>query len=263
MAGEDGRTFRWTADTETAFLLALRLTGTPTAAAREIGRTLHGARLRRRRLPAFAERWDAVLDELHGLKLAAERSQRRADGDVGPDGLEGGVMPNQVRFDGFTPLRQRAFLRALTETGSYAGASRAVNISTNSVKEMRRRYPSFDEACAKALARSAATLEQLAYERATQGWDEPIVHAGKIVGHRRRYSDALLRLLLQREARRETAKAADARVQAAKPKPRMTTEEVNDLLIRKLDALADRTRREERERQIAWADGMVARGLAP
>lgn len=38
---------RWTADTEIAFLLALRLHGTATAACREIGRPLSSVALRR------------------------------------------------------------------------------------------------------------------------------------------------------------------------------------------------------------------------
>jgi hypothetical protein len=40
------------------------------------------------------------------------------------------------------------------------------------------------------------------------GWEEPIVQGGKLVGHKRRYSDSLLRLLVQRGMVRADAAAA-------------------------------------------------------
>jgi hypothetical protein len=39
-------------------------------------------------------------------------------------------------------------------------------------------------------------VEQAAFERAVIGWEEPIVHEGRVVAYRRRYSDGLLRALL-------------------------------------------------------------------
>lgn len=104
----------------------------------------------------------------------------------------------RVRHDGWTPQRQRAFLRALSETGSVRDACARAQISTTSAYRMRDRSVAFDRAWRRALAKVAPTIEQAAYERAVLGWEEPVWHGGKIVGHRRRYSDSLLRLLVTR-----------------------------------------------------------------
>lgn len=104
----------------------------------------------------------------------------------------------RVRHDGWTPQRQRAFLRALSETGSVRDACARAQISTTSAYRMRGRSAAFDRAWRRALAKVAPTIEQAAYERAVLGWEEPVWHGGKVVGHRRRYSDGLLRLLLTR-----------------------------------------------------------------
>lgn len=261
-SGRDGAAAptRWTADTEVAFLLALRQTGSVRQACATIGRSTHGASDRRRRLPEFAARWQSVLDERQRERIAAAAKTG--------DGADAGLMPNRVRYDGWTPLRQRAFLRALSETGRYEDACRAVRVSSTAARAMRRLYPTFAAACDRAIAQAAGTLEQVAYERAVEGWDEPIVHAGKIVGHRRRYSEPLLRLLLQREAARDAGPAARAGGKTPSPrglirKPALSEDEVNAALTRKLDALARRDAARQRERMLAWADEMVRRGLAP
>lgn len=106
----------------------------------------------------------------------------------------------RVRHDGWTPQRQRAFLRALSETGCVRDACARARISTTSAYRMRRRSEAFDRAWRRALAKVAPTIEQAAFQRAVNGWEEPVWHGGKIVGHRRRYSDGLLRLLLTRGA---------------------------------------------------------------
>ena len=106
----------------------------------------------------------------------------------------------RVRHDGWTPQRQRAFLQALSETGCVRDACARARISTTSAYRMRRRSEAFDRAWRRALAKVAPTIEQAAFERAVNGWEEPVWHGGKIVGHRRRYSDGLLRLLLTRGA---------------------------------------------------------------
>lgn len=110
----------------------------------------------------------------------------------------------RVRHDGWTPQRQRAFLRALSETGCVRDACARARISTTSAYRMRRRSEAFDRAWRRALAKVAPTIEQAAFERAVNGWEEPVWHGGKIVGHRRRYSDGLLRLLLTRGATQGT-----------------------------------------------------------
>ena len=93
MAERPKRGPSWTADTEIAFLLALRLTGGIEAACREIGRSSHGARVRRARYPAFAEKWQKVLEEQQWLQIAAERARLAA---VDPDDPEPGSPASRV-----------------------------------------------------------------------------------------------------------------------------------------------------------------------
>ena len=115
----------------------------------------------------------------------------------GADGLIDGY---RVRHDGWTPARQRTFLRALSQTGCVRDACARARISNTSAYRMKKRSAAFARAWDRALAKAMPTIEQAAYERAVIGWEEPIVQGGKLVGHKRRYSDSLLRLLLQRQA---------------------------------------------------------------
>lgn len=104
----------------------------------------------------------------------------------------------RVRHDGWTPARQRTFLRALSETGCVRDACARAGISNTSAYRMKKRSADFSRAWDRAIAKAMPTIEQAAYERAVIGWEEPIVQGGKLVGHKRRYSDSLLRMLLQR-----------------------------------------------------------------
>ena len=167
-------------------------------------------------------------------------------------------QPFRYRHDGWTPARQRDFLVALAESGCLTDACRTVGISTTSAYRARRRMADFAAAWDRALARMAPVLEHAAYVRAVEGWDEPIVHGGKVVAHKRRYSDALLRLLIQRAAAVPSAippapgsaeAVAAAREAAALAGGRFVTPasaaETDARLRAGLDALAARIARDE------------------
>ena len=263
---------RWTADTEIAFLLALRMHGTAKAACREIGRPFSSVAFRRKHKPDFAARWQAVLDAKPWAKIAAEKAKLAA---IDPAELEpgvgdgGGEMPNRVRVDGWTPLRQRAFLRALTATGEIEKACKLARISNTAVRKARAAYPSFAAACDRAIAKAEPTLEQIAVDRAINGVAEPVYHAGQVVGHKRRYSDALMRDALKREdARFGTHKTKRDLAEEAKAAAKLAggffslpadDEAVNASLLKKLDGMRRRTLREERLR----AERLLADGLVP
>lgn len=139
------------------------------------------------------------------------------DGGHGKSG-GAGVAAFRHRHDGWTPGRQVAFLRSLRETGCVKAACRHVGLTTTSAYRVKRRIPAFGEAWDQALAFVAPALERAAMQRAVDGWLEPIVYKGEVVAHRRRYSDAMLRLLLQREDARKVAppvRARDERREAA------------------------------------------------
>lgn len=259
---------RWTADTEIAFLLALRLHGTATAACREIGRPYSSLTLRRKESPDFAARWQAVLDAKPWAKIAAEKAKLAA---IDPVDLEPdtGEMPNRARVDGWTPLRQRAFLRALTATGEIEKACKLARISNTAVRKARAAYPSFAAACDRAIAKAEPTLEQIAVDRAINGVAEPVYHAGQVVGHKRRYSDALMRDALKREdARLGTQKSKRDLVEEAKAAAALAgghfdlpadIASVEAALLKNLGGMRRRMLREARLK----AERLLAAGLIP
>lgn len=236
---------RWTADTETAFLMALRATGTVRGAAEAIGRPLGTAYRRRQRRPEFRARWDVEV----AAREAARIDARCAEGGRAEPGEARG------RFDGWTRLRRRAFLRALSETGRVKDACERVGISDTSVYRLRQRSAVFARDFAAALERSLPLIEQVAWERAVEGWEEPVVVRGEVVGTRRRYSESLLRMLLgEAQKARRTEAAAEAKAASARGVRRATPEETDAALNRQLDALARRLRAEARARQLARAE---------
>lgn len=65
--------------------------------------------------------------------------------------------------------------------------------------------PTFGQFWDQALKVRQPMLEDAAFERAVNGVTVPITRLGKAVGERRRYSDALLRYLIERADRHEAA----------------------------------------------------------
>lgn len=254
----------WTTDTCTAFLMALRFHGNAKRACAEIGRGVASAHRRRAADPDFAARWKAMLAEgrAAGIAKYERAAAARAAGD--------GTMANRTRFDGLTPPRQRAFLRALTETGNYDEACRQVKLSRTAVFNMRNRYPDFAAACEQALSRSVSTLEQAAIDRAVEGIEEPVWYAGKIVGTRIVRSDMLLKTMLDRgKTVHRPPKTKQERIAAAKEAaeraggqfmkgPIRTAEQAFAALEWKLDRVAARHRWLDEEQAKAWlAEGKI------
>lgn len=233
---------RWTADTETAFLMALKDIGSGRKAAEAIGRSVSSAYKRRQRDPVFRAKWEAA--------VAAQREQW-----LDTHGASAEPETARERFDGWNRTRRRAFLRALSETGEVRAACDRVGISDTSVYRLRKRSPGFARDFAAALARSLPMIEQVAWERAVEGWEEPVVGRDGTVTMRRRYSEPLLRLLL-REALtvRRAEAAAEARAASARGPRRPTPEETDAQLKKQLDALARRMRSEARLKQLAQAE---------
>jgi hypothetical protein len=153
----------------------------------------------------------------------------------------GGVReaPFRYRHDGWTPMRQVAFLRALRTTACVRDACAQVGLSSTSAYRVKRRLPEFGAAWDAALAYQLPALERAAYARAVEGWLEPIVYKGEVVAHRRRYSDAMLRLLLQREDARpvpDLAKGSTGRL-VTSARARAEAE-----LLQRLQAMSKRQR---------------------
>lgn len=108
-------------------------------------------------------------------------------------------VPRKFRHDGWTPERQRAFIAALADTGSVSRAAAMVNMAQTNCYTLRRSAgaESFRRAWEAALDFGVARLKDVAFERAIDGYLEPVFVAGKLMGFRRRHNDALLMFCLR------------------------------------------------------------------
>lgn len=100
---------------------------------------------------------------------------------------------------GFSPAKKAACLEALGQWESVEEACRAAKISATTFYRHEKKDPEFASLCRAARARSggAVSLETLAWERGVTGIDEAVVQGGKVVGTKRRRSDAVFKMLLE------------------------------------------------------------------
>ena len=213
---------RWTEDTRTAFLLALRLTGGVRKAAAEIGRTCPGLLQVREARCGLCRRLgqDRRRTESGAAAGAAAAGRGCALPAAGAEpGVLAGIMAKRTRWDGVTPVKRRAFLRVLSESGGVDAACQRVGVSDTAVYRLRSEDADFAAAWDRALATAQPVLEQVVWERAVEGWEEAVFAGGKQVGTRRRFSESLLRqLVIKREkavALADDPKALIARAQEA------------------------------------------------
>ena len=104
------------------------------------------------------------------------------------------VPTASTRSDGWTPARQRAFIAALAQLGGVGAAARAVGMTPQTANRLRRRphAESFAAAWDHAISEGRARARDEAIRRGLHGHLTPVVHDGRIVGHRRRYDNRLL-----------------------------------------------------------------------
>jgi hypothetical protein len=102
----------------------------------------------------------------------------------------------RLRHDAFTARRKHDFLKALAKGGCVEDACRSVGVSTTTLYRHQQEDPAFLRLCLTAARMCAVPVEITAWERAVDGVDQPFACGGE-VHVRRRYSDGLLRLLLQ------------------------------------------------------------------
>ncbi|WP_419828234.1 hypothetical protein [Sphingomonas sp.] len=133
-----------------------------------------------------------------------KRKRRAAPVPVAADMLEGAphfapVPRATCRYDGWTYPRQRAFIKALAETGSVARACLAVGMATVGVYLLRKADGAGEFAAAwdEAQALGVQRLHDIALERAIYGVPRPIFYKGEQVGEERRYNDRLLNAVLR------------------------------------------------------------------
>lgn len=95
---------------------------------------------------------------------------------------------------------RKPFLAALAQLPVVRDACEAAGVSRRTVYRTRKQDAQFAQAWQDALAEGVDAVELEAFRRGVVGVDEPIIHAGQVVGTRRAFSDGLLALVL--EARR-------------------------------------------------------------
>jgi hypothetical protein len=95
------------------------------------------------------------------------------------------------------PEKLEAFLDALSRTGNVSRAAGETGLERRRLYARRKEDPAFAAAWAEAAALGAALLEEEAWQRACQGWEEPVWHKGEQCGSVRKFSERLLILLLK------------------------------------------------------------------
>lgn len=89
--------------------------------------------------------------------------------------------------------RKKAFLSAFRECGNVRRACEAAGVGRSSHYRWRDNDPAYREAYELAREDAADVLEEEAYRRAVEGYEEPVGwYRGKAGGVVRRYSDTLL-----------------------------------------------------------------------
>jgi hypothetical protein len=101
--------------------------------------------------------------------------------------------------NGFTPAKKAVCLEALGQGASVEEACRAAAISPTTFYKHEKKDPEFASLCRAARAKSGGltSLETLAWERGVTGVEEEVVRGGKVVGTKRKRSDAVFKMLLE------------------------------------------------------------------
>jgi hypothetical protein len=101
-------------------------------------------------------------------------------------------------MDDEQPSSWRAtFLAALEASGNVSAAARRAATHRCTAYRHRQADPEFRAAWDEALEVAMDDMEAEARRRAVDGWDEPVFYEGKVCGHIRKYSDALIMFLLK------------------------------------------------------------------
>lgn len=216
-----------------------------------MGRSHGSAYSHRKRSPEFSKAWDEAVAAQQREWLAAHQERLAARRGKGLDGAGGGrLTPWRDRSGGWDARKRGLFLRTLARTKRVDLACKAAGMSASAAYYLRGQSSRFAGAWEKALAGAPPpSVAEAAYERAVNGWDEPIIQGGQVVGHKRRYSDSLLRDLLRAERERDSGGRSG---KGWRPMPR-TLDEVRDSILGKLERIEQhRCEQEEEEQREAW-----------
>ncbi len=193
-------------------------------------------------------------------------------GDWGEDegsGKPGKQAKLRLRHDGFTPPRQKKFLKALRKTGTVMDACRVARISSTTAYRTKRRLPRFASLWDSALDMAGSEIETLAWQRGVEGIEEPVYYYGKFSHMRRKRSDAIFRMILIASNRRKYGRMGAVEAMASaegrhKDKHRVASNaEVRETLTKALTAYRARAEAKRAEAAAEWdAEAAPAEGEA-
>jgi vacuolar-type H+-ATPase subunit H len=167
----------------------------------------------------------------------------------------------RLRQDGFTPKKQRKFLKILQKTGCVLDACREVGISSTTAYRTRDKLPDFDRQWQSARGMASSSIDAVAWARGVEGVEEPVYYQGKFSHMARKRSDAILRLLTMGanpekygrmgaagakigEEERERIRREAKQELRAKLKDESAMDKVRESLLKKLEVLNKRLRAE-------------------
>lgn len=96
-----------------------------------------------------------------------------------------------------TPMRIKRFIEAIRTGSEPPEAAEFAGVKLGHMRSLRRTDVNMAAMWTQAEDESGDHLVQEARRRAIDGWEEPIVYRGEVIGHKRVYSDRLLELLLK------------------------------------------------------------------
>src|SRR4051812_31590388 len=210
----------------------------------------------------MSDAFDPPGAELGEAAAAGDEAEQPGDGHPEPDRYPWDEDPPPAdpdapreRHDAFNGAKKSVWLRALVKSGCIQDACRLTGVSPRTIYRHQQNDPGFFEHCRIALRVSGTPAELTAWSRAVEGVEQPFACGGQ-VHVRRRYSDSLLRLILQgsnpkkygpnpgfgrkrlmKHERKQIEREIRAEI-AAKQKP-WSFEEAMVALDRKLDHLDD------------------------
>ena len=229
--------------------------------------------------PPPAEKADAPADPPAEASAQAEVPAEDGpfpwDAELPPDDPD---APRQ-RHDAFTEAKKSVYLRALVKTGCVLDACRLTGTHPRTVYRHQEKDPAFSDHCRLALRISGTPAEITAWQRAVEGVEQPFACGGE-VHIRRRYSDGLLRLLLQgsnpkkyganpgfkrkrllRHERKQMEREIRAELAARAAESMPSIEEVRDSVLRRIAAIA---RHEEPKKLAAgWTKSAEGHWIPP
>ncbi|MHC4545759.1 MAG: hypothetical protein ACYSYL_14765 [Planctomycetota bacterium] len=93
---------------------------------------------------------------------------------------------------------KRLYIQNLAMYGLKTKAADGTGFSHDTFERLRRTDEDFDLKCEQAMAVFRDSLEEVAIDRAKEGWDEPVYQQGMMVGTKRKFDHTLLLALLKR-----------------------------------------------------------------